>query len=246
MQAVADAATGSGSDEALHAQVEQLLHDDRERRRAHAARLDADGLALVRARVAQQRAVLGDQPGARRGRRRTARRSSSPGRDRRAAARVERSRRSRRGDGSVAWPRVYRPALGGRWHAQRQAPQRVPGLLRRVPDEPCLARHVADRQKRRQRVLGRGEVVIGHVLGDGQMRHDLLVRARVGRVTRGMRRPERASGAGRARPAGARDRRRSDQRPTAPSVNGKAISAAMICSIERRTSSFSPIGAMNG
>ena len=66
--------------------------------------------------------------------------------------------------------------------SEGQPPQRVPRLVRRVADQPRLARHVADRQHAGQRVLGGGVVVVGHVLGDGEMRHDVRVDALVRRV----------------------------------------------------------------
>ncbi len=61
VQAAADAAARACANEARHAEIEQLFHHDREGRRAHARCLDADGHAVVRAGVAEHRAVLVDE-----------------------------------------------------------------------------------------------------------------------------------------------------------------------------------------
>ena len=84
------------------AQSEQLLDDDRDARRAHAARLDADGHALVRSGVAEQAAMGVDLAGRRRVRRRTSPRSRWRGSDRPAGGRSGRSPRARREGGSAA------------------------------------------------------------------------------------------------------------------------------------------------
>ncbi len=98
----AEPARRPDADERRDAEVEQLLHDDRRRGRAHHRRLDGDRDAVHRARVARAGRGAARRAGTRRGRRRSGRRSGWRGWDRPAAGRRARSRRARRGDGSGA------------------------------------------------------------------------------------------------------------------------------------------------
>ena len=132
-----EAAGRADADERRHAEHQQLLDDDRGRRRAHHRRLDGHRDAVDRARVAEQPAVLGHEPARLEPAVEAGRDLASPGSGRPGGGRPARSRRARRAGGSGAsgsssgggWAmRVDQGAVGvvGERVAARRWPARRP------------------------------------------------------------------------------------------------------------------------